>query len=202
MEDYVFYLVFWLFWVCLTFMVKKQNPFRLQLSAIILITIIFSNSYIFVGHYKIVLSGLFLLVTVYWLVRKEKLRSIIYLSVCSLILSISYITFQLFEIFDPIWIMFKRDWMLAIVIGYLSMLLQKTLRGRLVIVVSGTMQGDILYAYIVKRLDFPYEIGSMDYLNVLSLTALLLSGWSLLEHTGAVLQNAFHLQEKTKQKSS
>jgi len=202
MEGNMFYWVFWLFWIYLTFIENKQNPYRTKLAAFILITIIVSNSYFFIGHYKVFLGGLFLLVTAYWVISKEKMNSIIYYSICSLIVSISYITFQLFEIFDPIWIMFKREWMLAILIGCLSCLLQKTIKGRLLIVVCGMMQGDIFYAYIVTGLEFPYEIGAFGYLNVLSLTALLLSGWSLLEHAGAVLQNFFHLQEKAKHKSS
>ncbi|WP_042457871.1 YphA family membrane protein [Neobacillus dielmonensis] len=202
MDGYMFYWIFWLFWVYLTFIVNKQNPYRFKLSALILVTIIVSNSYLTIGQNKVFIGGIFLLVFAYWEISKQKLSAIIYLSICSLILSISYITFQLFEIFDPIWILFKREWMLAIIIGYLSMLLQKTLKRRLLMVVCGMMQGEIFYAYIVNRLEFPYEIGSFDYLNVLSLTALLLSGWNLLEHSGSVLQQLFHLQEKAKQKSS
>ncbi|MGG1675127.1 hypothetical protein ACIFOT_05155 [Neobacillus sp. NRS-1170] len=202
MEGTMFYWIYWTFWVYLTFIMEKQNPYRLKLSAIVLIVIIFSNYHFFIGSMEIYSSGLILLIFSYLFLGQEKLGALLYLFVGSLIVSIAYVTFHLFEIFDPVWIIFKKEWMMGIVIGYLAILLQKNLKGRLLIVICGTMQGEFLYAFILSKYDFPYPIGAFAYLDACSLIAGLLASWSILENSGTIFQNHFHFFEKAKQKSS
>ena len=60
---------------------------------------------------------------------------------------------------------------MGIVLWYLAILLQKTLKGRLLIIFAGAMQGEILYAYILNKFQFPYLIGAFASLDVCSLTA-------------------------------
>jgi hypothetical protein len=202
LEGAIFYWVFWGFWIYLTFILEKQNPYRLKLAAIILIVLILSNVQFPVGEFEIQASGLFILGSCYLFMSQEKRGALIYFFICSFIVSIAYVTFHLFEIFDPIWIIFKKEWMMGITMSYLAILLQKTLKGRLLILFAGAMQGEILYAFILNKFQFPYLIGTFAYLDVCSLTALLLTGWSALENMGAILQNHFHFFEKGKQKSS
>lgn len=202
MEGAIFYWVFWLFWVILTFFVSKQNPYRVRLAAMVLIVIICSASKISIGNTDIILSGAIVLLFAYSFLGQEKGRTIGYSLICSLIVSIAYVTFQLFEIFDPIWILFNRDLMMGIVIGYVVLLLQKTLKGRLLIAVCGTMQGEFLYGYIVSNFQFPYQIGGYSYLDVCSLVAVLLAAWSLLEAAGPFLQSHFQFPNRGKQKTS
>ncbi len=198
----MFYWICWSIWVYLTFILDKKNPYRLKLSAIILILLFLSNYHFMVGSYGISISGLFLLLTSYVFFSQEKRGATIYFFICSLIVSIAYVTFHLFEIFDPIWIIFKKEWMMGICFGYLAILLQKTLKGRLLIIISGTMQGEFLYAYTLSKFPFPYSIGSFEYLDVCALIVALLIGWSLMENAGAYAQNHLHFFEKGRQKSS
>ncbi|MFZ7945071.1 MULTISPECIES: YphA family membrane protein [Bacillaceae] len=198
----MFYWICWSIWVYLTFLVNKKNPYRLNLSATILVVIFLSNYQFSIGIFTIQASGLFLLIISYLFFSQEKRGAIIYYFICSFIVSIAYVTFHLFEIFDPIWIIFKKEWMMGIVFGYLAILLQKTLKGRLQIIICGTIQGEFLYAYILNKFPFPYTIGSFGYLDVCSLIAALLAGWSLLENAGTIVQNHYHYFEKGKQKTS
>jgi hypothetical protein len=202
LEGAIFYWVCWAFWIYFTFILDKQNPYRLKLAVIVLIVLILSNVKFAVGSFEIQASGLFILVISYLFLSQEKRGAIIYFFICSFIVSIAYVTFHLFEIFDPIWIIFKKEWMMGIVLWYLAILLQKTLKGRLLVIFAGTMQGEILYAYILNKFQFPYLIGAFAYLDVCSLTALLLVGWSTLENAGTIMQNHFHFFEKGKQNSS
>ncbi|MFL6555731.1 MAG: hypothetical protein ACJ8MO_06420, partial [Bacillus sp. (in: firmicutes)] len=192
MEGAIFYWVFWGFWIYLTFILEKQNPYRLKLAAIIVIVLILSNVQFPVGEFEIQASGLFILGSCYLFMSQEKRGALIYFFICSFIVSIAYVTFHLFEIFDPIWIIFKKEWMMGITMSYLAILLQKTLKGRLLILFAGAMQGEILYAFILNKFQFPYIIGTFAYLDVCSLTALLLTGWSTLENIGSILQTHFH----------
>ena len=202
MEGAMFYWSFWFFWVYATFILKKQNPYRLKIAAIVLIVIIFSNTQTVIGNFELNLGGGLLLLFSYLLLAKEKNRALIYLYICSLITAVAYVTFQLFEVFDPVWILFKREWMLGITIGYLALLLQNSLKNRLLMVAAGTMQGEMLYAYILNKFDFDYLIGSYAYLDVCSAIALILVGWSMLESAGLSLQHVVQLSGKVKHKSS
>jgi hypothetical protein len=201
-EGEIFYWTCWAFWIYLTFLLEKQNPYRIKLAASVLIVLILSNIQIKVSVFEIQASGLFILGISYLFISQEKRTAIIYYFICAVIISITYVTFHLFEIFDPIWIIFKKEWMMGIVLWYLAILLQKTLKGRLLILFAGAMQGEILYALILNKFQFPYLIGAYASLDVCSLTALLLVGWSALENVGTVMQSYFHFFEKGKQKSS
>ncbi|WP_413309145.1 hypothetical protein AA0X95_12000 [Bacillus sp. 1P10SD] len=202
MEGAMFYWISWSIWVYLTFILERQNPYRLKLSVLILILIIFSSIHLMYGEVEFYASGIYLLIISYVFISQEKRGAIIYFFICSCIVSMAYVTFHLFEIFDPIWIIFKKEWLMGICFGYLAILLQKTLKGRLIIILTGTINGEFLYAYILSKYQFPYAIGAYDYLDVYALISALLIGWSMIENAGVLLQNHFPFFEKGKQKSS
>ncbi|MCM3566775.1 hypothetical protein [Neobacillus mesonae] len=202
MEGSLFLWFFWSVWVFVTFLVDKKNPYRLKLAAILLIVIFLSNSYFSIGTIEITWSGLFLLLCSYFFISNEKVIIIIYHSICSLIISIAYVSFHLFEIFDPVWLIFKPEWMISICMWCLAVLLQKNLKSRIIIAVSGTLQGDFLTAFILGKLQIPYSVAAFAYLDVCSIIAALLICWSIIENAGAFLQNHIPFLEKAKQKSS
>jgi hypothetical protein len=202
LEGAVFYWTFWLYWVYLTFFMRKNHAYRLRLAVMVLLAIIFSTSHFIIGPFDIYASGLLLLLFSYIILSQDKRGTIFYLCICSLIISIAYVTIQLFEIFDPIWMILNREWMMGIVISYLSLLLKKSLKGRLLIVVSGLVQGEFLYAYILQTLHLPYQIGTLAFLDVCSIIVAIVTGWWFLENAGAILQQHFHFTEKAKQKTS
>ena len=141
MEGSMFYWVYWWFWIFCTFILKRQNPYRLKLSVFILTMIILANFHFTLAMFDLYASGFFLLFLSYAVVYKEKTKTIVYYLICSFIVTLAYVTFRLFEIFDPVWIVFNKDWMMGICICYIAILLQKGLRGRLIVIASGTMQG-------------------------------------------------------------
>ena len=202
MSGLMFYWISWSFWVYLTFLADKKNLYRRKLSAIILIVLLLSNFQFNLGEFDIHASGLFLLMICYLFISQEKRGAIFYFFICSLIVSIGYVTFHLFEIFDPVWIIFKKEWMMGICFGYLAILLQKTLKGRLLITICGTMQGEFLYAYTLSKFPFPYEISGFEYLDACALISALLVGWSAIENASTFIQTHYHFFEKEKQKSS
>lgn len=189
MEGSMFFWFCWLYWIYLTFLLDKQNRYRLKLSAAILVIIILSNVHFKVLGFDIYLGSLSLLLCSYCLIGRSRRSSIFYFFICSFIITIAYVTFHLFEIFDPIWIIFKDDWMISICICILSILLQSNLRGRILIAISGTMQGEFLYAYILSKYSNPYPIGSLAYLDVCLLISAFLVVWSCLENAGAFFGN-------------
>ncbi|MDP4083892.1 MAG: hypothetical protein Q8934_04665 [Bacillota bacterium] len=202
MEGLMFYWISWSFWVYLTFILKKDNPYRLKIAAMILIVIILASVHFNISRFDVNFSGLFLLFYSYTSLYGKKIKTVLYFFISSFIISIAYVTFHLFEMFDPIWLIFKKEWMMGICIGYLTVLLQKTLKGRLLVTISGTMQGEILYSFILNKYDFPYQIGSFAYLDTWSLTISLIVGWCCIEYAGVYLENYFKVMEEKKQRSS
>ncbi|MGX6442583.1 YphA family membrane protein [Neobacillus sp. K501] len=202
MEGLFFYWIFWFSWVYLTFVLNKQNPYRMKSAACLLFIIILSNFHFVIGSFDIYAGGLVLLLLSYYFFSKEKFGHLLYSFICSFTITMAYVTFHLFEIFDPIWIIFKKEWMMGICFSILAILLQKTLSGRLLIIVSGTMQGEVLYGYYLTKFNFSYPIGTLAYLDVCALISLLLISWSILENASTIFQNHIHLFEKGKQKSS
>lgn len=202
MEGSMFYWTHWVFWIYITFFMNKQNPYRTKLAMGILILIILSNVHFKIMSFEFYASGLFILLISYIILSKKKLGSLLYAFICSFIVTISYVTFNLFVIYDPIWVIFQKEWMMGICFSCLAIVLQKSLKDRLLIIVSGTMQGEILYGYYLSKFEFFYPMGSISFLDISSLTVLLLVCWSFLENAGTIFQNHFHFLEKGKQKSS
>ncbi len=202
MEGSMFYFLFWCSWIYITFLMRKEHPYRTKLAAVVLIVIILADFSIPIGSLKVYAGGLFLLMTTYMSVKKEKGKSLAYFFICSFIIMIAYVTFRLFEIFDPVWLILKKEWMMGIILGYLAILLQKSVRGRLFVLISGTIQGEILYAYILSKYGFPYPIAGLGYLDSFSLTAALLILWSRMENLGFYFERHFNVAERGKEKSS
>jgi hypothetical protein len=201
-EGSMFYWILWVFWVSITFFMNKQNPYRTKVAIGLLMVIILSNVHFMVGSFQFYASGVFLLLLSFFILGKKKLGPLLYAFICSFIITISYVTFNLFVIYDPIWVIFQKEWMMGICMCCLAIFLQKSLKDRLLIIVSGTMQGEILYAFYLSKFEFSYPIGTIAYLDVTSLVILLLVSWSILENAGTFFQNHFHFLEKGKQKSS
>lgn len=202
MEGVMFYWIMWLFWIYVTFLLNRKHPYRYKLSAVLLIVLIFANFHIQFWGFDLYLGGAFLLFVSYSFFTGSNKPTVFYFLICSIIVMLAYTAFHLFEIFDPAFLIFKREWMMGISLGYLVSLLQKSFTGRLMALISGTMQGEILYALILSKYDFAYPIGSFSYLDTWSLTTLLLFGWSLIERAIALIGNHSYLVQRGKQKSS
>jgi hypothetical protein len=202
MEGSMFYWILWVFWIYVTFFMNKQNLYRSKLGSVILVLIILSNVHFKIMSFEFYASGLFILLLSYIILGKKKLGSLLYAFICSFIVTIAYVTFNLFVIYDPVWVIFQKEWMMGICFSCLAIFLQTSLKDRLLIIVSGTMQGEILYAIYLSKFEFSYPIGTIAYLDVFSLITILLVSWSILENAGTFFQNHFHFLEKGKQKSS
>ncbi|WP_042355255.1 YphA family membrane protein [Bacillus rubiinfantis] len=202
MEGGIFYWCFWAAWVYITFILGRRNPYRLKLAVIVLSVLAFSTSHFRIGTIQVAWSGVLLLLFSYSFLAQAKVRYILYYSFCSLIISIAYCSFHLFEVFDPVWLLFKKEWMISICICYLTILLQKNISHRLVIAVSGTIQGDCLTAFIFNKLHISYAVAALSYLDICSLIMMLIGCWSLLEKAGVLLHHHLPTLDRNKHKSS
>lgn len=202
MDGSLFYWILWSLWVYLTFIMDKKHPLRFGMSACILVIITLSDVHFTVGNYDVNASGVFILVLSYIILSKEKNGALLYTIICSIIVTISYVTFHLFELFDPVWIIFPKIWMMSIGLLILGILLQNSLKGRLLVIICGTMHGEICYALFLQRFQFSQPIAALPYLDICVVVTLLLLVWGFLENSGTILQNQVHFSNKSKHKST
>jgi hypothetical protein len=202
MDGSLFYWILWSFWIYLTFIMDKKHPLRFGISACILVIIVLSEIYFTIGNYQVYASGVFILVLSYIFLSREKNGAQLYAIICSVIVTIAYVTFRLYEIFDPVWLIFPEIWMMGIGLFVLGILLQNTLKGRLLVIISGTMHGEICYALFLNRFQFTYPIAALPYLDICVFAIILFFVWNLMEKSGAILQNQVRFSNKGKHKST
>jgi hypothetical protein len=201
-EGLYFYGFAWAIWIITTFLMKKKSNIRLPIACLILLAIIISPYTIKIRDTAVSYISIFMMLVIFTRIGYFTLRKKIYFFLTSLIISIGYGTFLLFELFDPIWIIFKREWMLAILITYLSVLLQEKLAWRISTIIIGCIYGDIIFAIIIQRFSFPYLIGSMSFLDICSLSSIMLFGWEGIKISINYLESLYHAVEREKQKTT
>jgi hypothetical protein len=202
MEGIYFYGLAWGIWIIATFWINRASRVRLPVASIILLAIILSPYTISIGEISVSYLAIFILTIVFIRIGYFSLRKKLYFFFTTLIVSIGYGAFLLFELFDPIWIFFKREWMLAILLAYLSVLIQNKLAWRISIILAGCIYGDILFVFIIKSFSFPYTIGSFALLDVLSLSVFFIFCWEGIKNLTSYLEGLYNNLEKEKQKTT
>lgn len=115
---------------------------------------------------------------------------------------LAYASFLLFELYDPIWVLFNRNWMVACALVYLCILLNSDKAQRFYTIVIGMIQGEFLYSIIVNKYSFPYPIGATAFLDALAVTLLVLYIWSLCETVTVYVGQQMNQHVRGKQKST
>lgn len=90
----------------------------------------------------------------------EKLYSLL----SALIIAMLYTSFHLLEVYDPIWIVVDRLFLLSGALVYASVLLHEDRILRLCSLYIGMLQGELLVTLIFRKLHFPYDYGSLAFL--------------------------------------
>ncbi|KAA9026140.1 YphA family membrane protein [Niallia endozanthoxylica] len=200
MDGLLFYWLFWFGWIITTFFYRKTHPDRLLLSAWILAAITLSTVSINIMGFEIHGTGIFIILSVYIWSAQLSAKKLLYFMLTSFIVMLTSVCFLLFELFDPIWILIKRDWLLAILVACVVVLLHSDKKQRLLVVLLGMIQGEILYAFILTRYSFSYPIASLYALDPLALAAAVLIGWNTLEFVISYVEKNLHSIEKEKEK--
>jgi hypothetical protein len=190
-EGIYFYWFSWIGWVITTFLMKKSRV-RTALSIFILLVIIVSNStYQITGlsiHASFILLFLFSLLV---MTKASGLRVLYYL-ICSLIISIGYVCFHLFELFDPIWLIFDRKWMLSFVILYLILMLVKDTYHRIAVAMIGVLNGELLYSLILKKFFSEIVIGDFIFLDSFAFIIFFIFLWNSFEKIALFFEANFN----------
>lgn len=187
----IFYYLAWLCWGYGTFIMEKGRR-RLFLTATVLLLIIFSNTYVPLFQARIYVNGILLLVVGLYLITTDdssKFISIVY----SIILAMVYCIFHFIEIYDPLWIIIPRTYLLSILLCLSSIVLTFRGRRRLGIFFVGTFQGECMLSVTLYGYGFHNQIASLDYLAVISVSFI---GFAMMQGVKKLLVFVEHGKQK------
>nr|WP_295972389.1 hypothetical protein [uncultured Bacillus sp.] len=200
MDGLIFYWIFWLGWVITTFFYPKDHPRRLLISAWILgAIIVFPASIEFLGL-KWHGTGLYILLTFYLYAAWLPFKTSLYFLLSVFILMLLTVCFLLFELFDPVWILIEREWLLAVAAVYGTLLLHSIKGYRVLSLLFGMVHGEIFYAFILKKFSFTYPVADPAFLDAMSLACGMVLAWNSLEWMAAYFNKYAQFLEKGKQK--
>lgn len=181
MEGLYFYWIAWMAWIWATFIMDKKNPARIKIAVWFLAAIVAApykiHMFIFDVHLSTFPIAMFLFIET----RKKKTGALFNLFISSFIIMLAYTSFLLFELYDPVWVLFDRKIMLAAIGFYLALLLQKNKNNRGLVLISGYLQGEVLFSMILWQFNFPYSIFSLAFLDILIISLAMQITWSAIE---------------------
>jgi hypothetical protein len=190
MEGVYFYWLAWIGWIWTTFFMNKNNPLRLKWAIMLLAVIIVAPFTVDVLIFELHLSAFAVALFIFSETRRKKTGSFLYLFLSSFIIMLAYTSFLMFELFDPVWVLFDRKIMLGAAGFYLAVLLHKDRNDRILALVSGFLQGDILFSAVLWKFNFPYAAASMAFMDILFISLGLLLAWSAIESLIAVMSGS------------
>ncbi|RSK27447.1 hypothetical protein EJF36_11425 [Bacillus sp. HMF5848] len=198
MDGAIFYWLYWIGWVITTFLMNK-GKLRTLVATCLLISIAFSTSVVTLFNTDINALVILYFLGCYFLIRKYPKRSQFYYLIVSLSITMAYVSFHVFSLFDPVWLVFNKLWMLVFLLVYLNLLLVKNVLARLLTLLLGILHGEVLYAIVLYNFRFPYEIGSLFFWDAcaLMITGILL--WSGLENISQYWNSTLQKQVKERQ---
>lgn len=201
MEGFIFFWLFWIFWIGTTFFMSRESK-RLKISIWLLLTIILSIHSITIFGIEVALSSLFILFTTYYLIGKQNKKLSIYLFISSFLIMLAYTTFHLFELYDPVWVIFNRSVMLSMLLVYIAVLLHFDVTHRILSTLCGAVHGDILYSLLLRKVSLAHPIGLWAFLDIIAISAILLMGISGFKKLSIYFENHIKHLEREKQKLS
>ncbi|WP_053366971.1 YphA family membrane protein [Bacillus sp. FJAT-27245] len=201
LEGYLFYLVAWLTWIYLAFLAGGRLRSMKGLQAAILLSIIASPLHIQAGESMVFLGAISIFVYSLTRIAKADGKEKMYFIACSFILSLLYCSISLFELFDPIVFIIKKQWFIASVFGLILPILYRTLKGRLLLAVIGMFQGEMLYAFVLQNNSLLFEAGGYTFLDTMSLVAVVAVSWSTFESFASWLGSSLSSLEKGRKSS-
>lgn len=181
MEGLFFYWLTWMGWIVTTFFMDKNNPERLKVTIWLLLLILAAPYNKAIFTMEINLSALIIVALLLIETRGKKLGEFLNLFTSSFIIMLAYTSFLLYELLDPVWVLIDRRILLTGTIVYLVLLLQRKGYNRALVLISGTLQGEVLYALVMEKQGFSYLVSSLRFLDILVISVGTLFVWTMIE---------------------
>ncbi|CAM4062439.1 hypothetical protein [Mesobacillus thioparans] len=203
MEGLYFYWLAWIGWIWVTFIMDKNHRHRQKWALWLLAVIIAAPYKVDILFFELHMSAVPIAMFIFFETRRKKTGSFLYLFLTSFIIMLAYTSFLMFELFDPVWVLFDRNIMLGATGFYLAILLHKEKHDRLLALLTGFLQGDIIFSVVLSRFNFPHAVASMGFMDLLFISGWMLIAWSAVESVIAVMsKSTLNEAEGEEQKTS
>ncbi|WP_312098578.1 hypothetical protein [Niallia sp.] len=201
MEGLIFLFCTWFIWIITTFFMDKENQKRTEFSIYLLLAIVLSP---FKWEWHDISCSILLVVILiisFFYTGRLRWKTAIYIIISSFFMMLAYTTYELMAIIDPIWKFLPDPWLKASMLFVLVLLLHKNIVCQILILLIGSINGEILLSGILRNYQMEYSVGSMTFFDFLMLGVL---GFLSLSYIRKILvkweQHVFML-EKERQKN-
>lgn len=167
MPGLFFYWTAWTAWVVITFFMKKGKP-RTEMAIMLLLILTFSGYDMRIGAIEVNISLIILLFYGYKKLSMFKRRQLWYSIFVCQVVTLAYIGFQLYSLYDPAILWLDRQWMTTAVVLVLVHMLAGSFLLRCIVTVIGAVHGNFLYAWFMSTLSFPVSAGDPVFFDSLA----------------------------------
>ncbi|WP_425427172.1 YphA family membrane protein [Bacillus oleivorans] len=181
LNGWFFYCCLWSCWIVLTFIVPKSLPYRFYIGCFILMSIILSIYKVPIFHWSVNLTILIWMIGCMVSFAALPFSKRLYQICVSFIVMLVYVVFLLFELYDPIWVIVDRRWLLSFIIGTIAILMNVKLLDRIAATIIGLGMGEFLFAYVLFTTGIKWDITTPHFLDLCSSIGILILLWSGFE---------------------
>lgn len=169
MEGIFFYWIVWIGWVYSTFLVAKTNK-RIAVTIFLLFLIILSNKQLTLFSITFNWAILLCMGSGYLIISQRRWHFILYYLSVSLISTSAFVTFRLFQLYDPVWIIFDPTLKLSLILLFLMLLLVRDQKIRVGMLLITIAQGEIFYRLFLNRVVSEVSFSQFETLDIIAIT--------------------------------
>ncbi|WP_409298055.1 hypothetical protein V1498_07900 [Peribacillus sp. SCS-26] len=201
MNDGIFFLwIAWMSVIVVCFFMTSKNSSRTLLLFTLLGGITLSPYTVPIGGIPAGAAGL-----LFALAAGLGVKHLKFLDLCSFMMraatvSAAYGSLSLLLFLDPVWLIWDRDWMLAIVSAAINIILYSDMKKRAAALILGLVFGDIILNVLFGSLGMPRELLSKSWLDMTAGSFILIALWSSMERSSRILQAFLQTKNMPKEK--
>ncbi|MCF2132297.1 hypothetical protein L1I79_38685 [Strepomyces sp. STD 3.1] len=178
MDVLYFYWFSWIWWVLLTFFMGKTKE-RTYLSALILLLLIFSTTFISFEIWEVNVAYLVLFTSSFIPYKNQTNYMISW--IYTLIIALFYGGFHLFALYDPVWIIGDYLWLLSACMFLITCVVVTPHRARQWHFINGACVGEALLSIMLGKIGIKPEVGNEAFLSLIAAVTLALFLWESMK---------------------
>ncbi|PLS16363.1 hypothetical protein CVD28_18020 [Bacillus sp. M6-12] len=201
MDGLFFYWLAWIAVVVLLFFVSERWKYRFPMLIHLLMIMIIASYQVNVDALSFNFSVIYIFIAICVYIRRMRLMQIFGFVISIFTVAMAYCCFQLYSMLDPVWLLFDKSWMMAILLNYLCVLLFSAKGIRLGGLIGGMALGDCMTSFLLSRLAMPYAAGSFSWLDDAALALGVAATGILAGYASRMLQTQTNPLQKERQRS-
>ncbi|NGP43695.1 hypothetical protein G4V62_01465 [Bacillaceae bacterium SIJ1] len=171
----------WLVWLYMTFFAERSAR-RTRVAASVLSAIILSALEVPFFYENQVNAGfVFVGWLGFWHIFNNAGGSLLRRFFSMLTCAFCFAFFELFLLYDPVWTVLDKQWLVGSILFFLTLLLAKRTIDRLSYIAGGMVQGAFLVMLVLKKVNMSYMLGTMIQADILVVVLLLHGGWHFMK---------------------